>query len=134
MNDEHPGDHPPRFEFDEYQDEVIAKLAAALQNVGMLTLFFGVGLCTRAVWMFFMLSRLGRRELGMTAIVSAFGQVTVAWMLVTAGRKLMSVARGEGDDLLLVMDALKKLGTVYIVQASITGVMILGLVVLGVSL
>ncbi|MEO6772857.1 MAG: hypothetical protein ABI467_07525 [Kofleriaceae bacterium] len=104
------------FEFDSEQDEPIAVLGTAMQNLGLLTLFAGmlalvaqlIGLAAVALY---------SGTVALLGAVSVIVNIVISWKLVSAGRTLIAIPRTDGNDLPLLMTALRRMAVINALQA-----------------
>ena len=105
-----------KFEFDSDQDEPIAILGGAMQNYGALVLLASslglAGALVSLVW----ISVVSKTAalLGAAAVIA---QLVVGWQLVGAGRTLIDIPRTEGNDLPLLMAAVRRMTAINLLQA-----------------
>jgi hypothetical protein len=104
------------YEFNEYEDEIIARLGRWMQNVGTVSLLgSGAGLIYGVILVLGMVftGHVGGSILVVVLMATPFAS---ALALVSAGKALMAVVRTEGEDIPLVMRGMRRLTTVYILE------------------
>lgn len=108
------------YEFGTEEDETIAVLAGAMQNVGVLSLIAGLAVIVDQLAVNALLFHLGFHSIAVMSSIAAILQLVIAGMLIGGGRLLMAVPRTEGEDIPNLMAGLRKLGTIYFLQAIVT--------------
>ncbi len=108
------------YEFGSDEDETIAVLAAAMQNVGVLSLIAGLSVIVNELAVNALLFHMGFHSIAVMSSIAAVLQLVIAGMLIGGGRLLMAVPRTEGEDIPNLIAGLRKLGTIYLLQAIVT--------------
>ncbi len=108
------------YEFGSDEDETIAVLAAAMQNVGVLSLIAGLSVIVNELAVNALLFHMGFHSIAVMSAIAAVLQLVIAGMLIGGGRLLMAVPRTEGEDIPNLIAGLRKLGTIYLLQAIVT--------------
>jgi hypothetical protein len=116
------------YEFNEDEDEVIARLAVSMSNVGFLSLFGGMLTLLKVLFISVLAVMIGYVALGMLSIVSCVLQLTIAGMMIGAGRVLLGIVRTEGDDMAILMRGLGRITTIFVLEIIVT-IIALGFVV-----
>ncbi len=107
------------FEFDAEHEETIARLAAAMQNVGVVGLFGGMAGFLRELAAWALLGVLFTK-LGILAVVVTVLPIVISGLLIRAGRKLMAVVRTQGEDITNLMAGVEGLATIYLLETITT--------------
>ena len=102
------------YEFGTDEDETIAVLAGAMQNVGVLSLIAGLSVIINELAVNALLFHMGFHSIAVMSSIAAVLQLVIAGMLIGGGRLLMAVPRTEGEDIPNLMAGLRKLGTIVV--------------------
>ena len=116
------------YEFDAEEDEVIARLAVSMSNVGFLSLFGGMLTLLKVLFLSVLVVMAGYVALGALSIVSCVLQLTIAGMMIGAGRVLLGIVRTEGDDMAILMRGLGRITAIFVLEIIVT-IIALGFVV-----
>jgi hypothetical protein len=129
MPDQMPGDvvMPKEYEFDIADSETISGLSGAMKFVGVMSIIFGA---LELLLGLIALVEVGSLQPLVTMALGVVGMVTGGW-LWTGGGAFREVVLTEGSDITLLMIGLRKLRSVFTLQAWLIGICC-ALVVLGV--
>jgi hypothetical protein len=104
------------YEFDANEDEVIARLAGAMQNVGIVSLLgSGAGLIYGVITLLVMIHT-GHPAMAVLVLILMAAPFASAIALLGAGSALMGAVRTEGEDIPLVMRGMRRLTVVYMLE------------------
>jgi hypothetical protein len=117
---------PPEYEFGAAENEVISGLAGPMRFVGVLSVIFG------CLYLIPALLALGS-YMGMLALGEGIALIAIGAWLSSAAGSFRDVVITEGNDVTNLMFALRKLRSVYTLQAWLMGIACV-LVALGVIL
>lgn len=116
------------YEFDADEDEVIARLAVSMSNVGFMSMVAGMLTLLQTIFTAVLAIMVGFLALGILSIASTVIQVTIAGLMISAGRILLAIVRTEGDDMGHLMRGMSRITTIFVLQIVIT-LVALGIVV-----
>jgi hypothetical protein len=117
------------YEFDANEDEVIARLAGAMQNVGIVSLLGSGGGLIYGVITLLVMIQTGHPAMAVLVLILMAAPFASAIALLGAGTALMGAVRTEGEDIQLVMRGLRRLTVVYLLEITLN-VIALGFITL----
>src|SRR5580704_9022451 len=104
------------YEFDANEDEVIARLAGAMQNVGIVSLLGSGGGLIYGVITLLVMIQTGHPAMAVLVLILMAAPFASAIALLGAGTALMGAVRTEGEDIQLVMRGMRRLTVVYMLE------------------
>ena len=108
------------YEFNEDEDEVISRLAVSMSNVGFMSMVAGMLTLLETIFAGVLAIMAGFIALGTLSIASTVIQVTIAGMMISAGRILLAIVRTEGDDIGHLMRGMSRITTIFVLQIVVT--------------
>jgi hypothetical protein len=106
-----------QYEFSPDEEETIATLAGAMQNVGMVGLFGGMLGLLRELYALAFLHLLGFTLIASLGLVVTVLPIVIAALMIGGGRTLMKIAHTEGEDVALLVRGIDRLTLIYVLEA-----------------